>query len=118
MSEKEKKEEFNAEKEIASLRVVNEKICDVMEAMTTKLEKLSKIMDAITANWADNVEKKAEWKNLGYMNGWDPDDLPDAYDLCRGMQHIPFARGTPGLNCVTEYFCPDCRIKWQVDSSG
>lgn len=55
-----------------------------------------------------------DYKDLGYANGWKTD--PPEEVVCESKKHKK-ERVTKG-NCLTLYYCPICKIKWMVDSSG
>lgn len=56
-----------------------------------------------------------DYTDLGYMNGWQG-DTPEEQKLCRSMGHTQEVE-TIG-NCLVEWKCHICKIKYKVDSSG
>ena len=56
---------------------------------------------------------KEDILDLGYMNSWDK--APEEYKACREADHELTCRAPH--NCVIEYTCKVCKIKWSIDSS-
>lgn len=58
-----------------------------------------------------------EYKDLGCMNGWVLGASPKEYLCCWSLNHIKSIIKKKLGNCLYEYTCPICKIKYSADSS-
>lgn len=56
-----------------------------------------------------------EYKNLGVANGWK--ELPPELKACRDKGHVPRTVSSTLWRCYTYYYCDECKILYEVDSS-
>ena len=61
----------------------------------------------------------SDYKDLGYANDWKafyPTGQPPEVDACEAQDHklVVVKIG----NCLNEYICKICKIKYAIDSSG
>lgn len=55
-------------------------------------------------------------KDLGLANCWKED--PEELKKCREKRHRMQERRSSAWSCYSHYFCEECQIKYEVDSSG
>ena len=55
------------------------------------------------------------YKNLGWANGWDQENIPPIRANCKHKGRLDSEEIG---NRVTEYTCHKCRYKFKVDSGG
>lgn len=53
--------------------------------------------------------------NLGFKNGWIDGKEPQLWKDCDGKNHKLLREQKSSYE---EYYCPNCCIKWQIDSTG